>query len=542
MKISIKSGGTGKGWSNYVTRKYVRLSEDERSKIVVLQGNTNLGDQIIKSSNYKENSTTLVLSFKGKVSDDKAKAVDEDFKKLFMSGFDTDEYHYDSVLHQDTDNTHMHIRIPTKNLLTDTQLRLYYHARHKNFINAIRDYLIIKHDLPRPTPEHKKVFSTESKKEKLIQKQRAKENRQNFDFSKKKGRDKAKKYIANYIAELHKSGLINDFNDLQEIIKTLDLNIIKIGKDITGDFNYFTVQDKESHQKIRLIGEIYNEQFWQHTREDREQQIRVNRIPSKSSNGARNSLEEAKQRLKKEVRKREEEVRKRYESSRRKSREKQQAAKHHESSNAHDNKLIDRHYIRSNTDEVATKQTAKHNTKQSARNIQNHQKALNDSTGTATTRRVRERRENRERTLQQNRERRSKTLRADRETRRALYERNRGNARELQKEFESVLEQSATALQTARELTTRTRENLGEPKHDLEVIKAFNGAISKRAERVSGLQRELRSCQEQSETITRESAVLFSRAEECARTAQENIEYKLKPKSTSYDYGSGPGM
>ena len=46
MKISIRGGGKGKGWSNYVTRKYVKLSKEERSKITLLTGNTKLGDSI----------------------------------------------------------------------------------------------------------------------------------------------------------------------------------------------------------------------------------------------------------------------------------------------------------------------------------------------------------------------------------------------------------------------------------------------------------------------------------------------------------------
>ena len=156
---------------------------------------------IIKSSNYKDNSLTLVLAFNGKVLVDKARAVNKEFKELFLSGFRDEEYHYDAILHQDTLHDHIHIRIPTKNILTDTQLRLYIHKRHKDFINAIRDYLIIKHDLPNPPEEHKQVFGVESKRERLIKQQRVKEGRNLFDFSKKQGRDEAKKYIANYIVE-----------------------------------------------------------------------------------------------------------------------------------------------------------------------------------------------------------------------------------------------------------------------------------------------------------------------------------------------------
>jgi hypothetical protein len=388
MKISVRSGGTGKGWSNYTTRKYVKLSKEERSKIILLSGNTKLGDSIIKSSNYKENSTTLVLSFKGKVSDGKAKAVNEEFKELFMSGFKEDEYHYEAVLHQDTENTHIHIRIPTKNLVTDTQLRLYYHDNHKNFINAIRDYLIIKHELPQPTQENKQVFTLESKKERLIQEQRAKSNRNNFDFNKKNGRDEAKKYIANYIAELHESGLIESFDDLKELIESLDLEITRTGKDITGDFNYFTVQDKNSGKKIRLTGEVYNEQFWEDTRENREEQIRNNRIPSGANDRARTSLEEAEQRLEKEVRKRKEEVRKRYEYSRGRSQESHK----NKISNNNTTKPIYRDYNRWNNNEIANDGEVRHNTEQPSTDIQIYEReAINDRARATIRARAKER-------------------------------------------------------------------------------------------------------------------------------------------------------
>lgn len=457
MKISIKSGGTGKGWSNYVTRKYVKLSKYERSKITLLSGNTKLGDSIIKSSSYKENSTTLVLSFKGKVSDDKAKVVNEEFKKLFMSGFDESEYHYEAVLHQDTSNTHIHIRIPTKNLVTDTQLRLYYHDKHKNFINAIRDYLIIKHELPQPTQEHKQVFSVESKKEKLIQEQRAKEGRKDFDFSKKKGRDEAKSYIANYIAELHESGLIEDFEDLKELMQSLELDITKIGKDITGDFNYFTVQDKESGKKIRLTGEIYNEQFWEHSREDREEQIRANRIPSRASDGARTSFEEAEQRLKREVSKRKEEVSKRYEPSRRRSREKQTSNDTLQASLNNTIQPIRGSDGRSNTDEMAIKKTTQHDTKQPNSDIQIHRREVINDRVRAT---IRARTREREATLTGNRERTNREQKSlfeqFRESRESLYSKarrvmpERGRARANRKRDYKAVKQIVARVEEVR--------------------------------------------------------------------------------------------
>lgn len=422
MKISIKGGGKGKGWSNYVTRKYVNLSKEERSKITIFSGNTKLGDSIIKSSNYKDNSTTLVLSFKGKVPDDTARTVNEEFKELFMSGFEKSEYHYEAVLHQDTSNTHIHIRIPTKNLVTDTQLRLYYHDKHKNFINAIRDYLILKHDLPQPKQENKQVISIENKKERLIQQQRAKQGRKSFDFNKKKSREEAKKYIANYIVELHGSGLIEDFDGLKEVIRGLDVDIVNIGNDITGDFNYITVQDKETGKKIRLIGEMYNAEFWELEREDRTSKIRDNRVPRETNKRDRESLDEAEQRLKREISKREKEVRGRYESSRRRSRILQSSRYEQQVPDNTCVNTINRDNGRCDVNEVANKRTNEYNTKQSSRDTEISKRETIDDRIRAT---IRTRAEERENILTDNRKRTEREQRSlfeqFRESRESLY-------------------------------------------------------------------------------------------------------------------------
>ncbi len=385
MKISIRGGGTGKGWSNYVTRKYVKLSKAERNKITLLSGNTTLSDKVIKSSSYKDNSTTLVLSFNGKITKSRAEAVSKDFRELFMSGFSSDEYCYDAVLHQNTGHDHIHIRIPTKNLLTDTQLRLYYHKQDVGFVNAIRDYLILKHDLPKPTEEHKQVLAPDEKKEKLIQLQRAKENRKLFDFSKKRGRTEAINYINDYIVNLHESALLEDFEDLKETIKGLDLEIIKIGQDFTGDFSYFTVADSTG-QKIRLKGELYNEQFWKHSKEDRGELIRDNKVPRGTDKRPFEDLEEAEQKLGAELRKRKKAITERYEPARKRAQAKQD--------NTHSDSISFHRDNRGSTaDEVADERAIRHATKQSNSDIQfpTREAINNDRTRTAFTRRAKER-------------------------------------------------------------------------------------------------------------------------------------------------------
>ncbi len=354
MKISIKGGGGGKGWSNYVTRKYVKLTPKEREKITWLGGDSDLGDKTIKSSNYNHNSYTLVLAFDGKIGKDKARAVNEDFRKLFMHGFEDDEYSFESVLHQDTSNDHIHIRIPKKNLLTDTQLRLYLDKKDRKRLNAIRDYLILKHDLPQPKQEVKSVIQNNSKKEQLIQRQRKEQGRNPFDFSKKKGREEAKSYINNYIVECHELGLIGSFEDLKSLIESTGLKIANTGQDYTGDFHYITVQDKESGKKIRLQGELYNAEFWELQREDRTAKIRDNKVPHGTDEGLKGGIEGAKKRLDTILKKRLEEVTKRYKTGRTKARAERAELLHIQTGNDSDSNSIRVVHSRSIGNEVSS--------------------------------------------------------------------------------------------------------------------------------------------------------------------------------------------
>jgi len=73
-----------------------------------------LDDEIMKSSNIKDNAFNIVLGFNGSIFPDKAKAVLTDFEELFMKGFSNEEYHLDALLHQDVKNHYIHI---PKNIL-----------------------------------------------------------------------------------------------------------------------------------------------------------------------------------------------------------------------------------------------------------------------------------------------------------------------------------------------------------------------------------------------------------------------------------------
>jgi len=324
MKINIKGGGSGKGYGNYILRE--NKKDIDFSKIKTLSGDMQIGDEIVNSSNYKDNAFNIILEFKGKISDKKAKQVTDEFEELFMYGFEKEEYYLDAVLHQDTDNSHVHIRIPKKNLLTDTTLRLYMdnsspkkESKDRKRLNLIRDYIEEKYNLEKmkdnlrlqPTPRGE-----------VIQKWREYLGQKPFNFKTKKGRLDAQNDVSNYMKEQHEAGFIDDINDVRSILKDIGLKPSdKQGHDHKGDFYYITVEDEDESGKIRLKGELFNEQFYEYKREDRETQIRANTSTRRSEQGNNTNLQRIEEALKRSLDKRHQEITKRYETSRATARE-----------------------------------------------------------------------------------------------------------------------------------------------------------------------------------------------------------------------------
>ena len=315
MKINIKGGGTGKGYGSYVLREGKK--DIDYSKITTLSGDMALGNEIVKSSNYKDNQFNIILEFKGKISDAEAKQVTDDFQELFMHGFDKSEYHFDAVLHQDTANSHVHIRIPKKNLLTDTTLRLYMDSTDRERVNIIRDYLEEKHGLEKMKDNRRLQPKPQAE---VIQKWREERGQKPFEFAKKKGRDKAQNYIVNYIAEVHEAGLINDIEDVKNLVSDLDLEFVRKGEDYKSNTHYLTFKNETG--KISLKGELFNEQFYrQFKKEDREKQIRHNRNERHYEGRSGSELQKLTSKLEKANNRRQQEIEKRYGKARERSKE-----------------------------------------------------------------------------------------------------------------------------------------------------------------------------------------------------------------------------
>lgn len=313
MIIRVNAGNGG--WGKYVLEGTAQKPRDQ-DKIKLLQGDIELGDKISQATAYKENEYKIVIGFKGKVSDEQLKGALEDFERLFMHGFEKDEYHLDAVLHRDTEDDHIHIRIPKLNLKTQTQLKLYIHKNDMKRKELIADYIDLKHGLETPRDNRKLVAE---QREEYINNWREQQNQEPFNFKAKKDRTRAVSHLNDEIRELHQAELINSLEDITEHLKSYELKVIKQDYDRTNDFYYITLEHETG--KIRLKGDLYNAEFWSNSRADREAQIASDRTTRGTYKRSNTEFSRVQRDLKKELNKRHKYVDKRYAHARQKSSE-----------------------------------------------------------------------------------------------------------------------------------------------------------------------------------------------------------------------------
>ncbi len=272
MTINIESGSSG--WENYVlygTKDNPRDSE----KVQFLEGDIALGDRLSQSNNYEESYYKIVLAFEGKPDDETIKSAYEDFKKEMFVGFKRDEFHIDAVIHKDTDNYHIHCRVPKQNLLTDTHLQLFMDKIDRPRKELIQDYISLKYGFAIAREQNRKIFKDENTKINIINQWREEHNQKPFDFKTKQGQKEAEAQINSYVSDLIKSELISSQNDIKDTLQELGLKVEKFGHDIKKDFYYATVSNDTG--KIRVKGDIYKDEFFKHNAKDRTASIENNR-------------------------------------------------------------------------------------------------------------------------------------------------------------------------------------------------------------------------------------------------------------------------
>ena len=269
MTVSIKNVANGAGWGGYTL-----LS---RPGARAIMGDVVLGDEICKSIDYKSgNSVNFVISFadEDNVTPQQSRKIAKEFMKSFMHGFKEDEYHLDLVEHTDTDHIHYHARVPKVNLLTGTQLKLYWHKTDLKYKKAVINEICHKYGLV-TGEEMKNTIPNPMHKLNQINKWREEHSQEPLDLASPKLRRATEKKLSEYISEGVKAGLINSLDEVKAELLSLGLDIPNEGYDRGKEFHYLTIENESG--KTRLRGDIYSAEFYGLTREDRQKSVRDNR-------------------------------------------------------------------------------------------------------------------------------------------------------------------------------------------------------------------------------------------------------------------------
>lgn len=269
MIINIKSGMSG--WSEYVLNG-TKSNPRDKSKVEILDGDLELGDLLSKNNKYKESYYKIILALKGKPSDDLIKSVYLDFKREFFIGLEEEEYYIDAVVHRDTDDYHIHVRVPKQNIVTNTHLQLYYDSIDRKRKELIQDYISLKYGFEIAREANRSIFIEQNHEH--IQKWREEYSQKPFLFSKKKDKQDIENKINTLISSLHQNNSIEKHEDIKAVLEELNLKVLRFGKDLKKDFSYVTVSNESG--KMRIKGEIYNEEFWKSSKSSRKEQITSN--------------------------------------------------------------------------------------------------------------------------------------------------------------------------------------------------------------------------------------------------------------------------
>jgi hypothetical protein len=192
----------------------------------------------------------------------------------FMHGFKDNEYHLDMVEHTDTDHLHYHARIPKINLLTNTQLKLYYHKTDLSYKKAVIDDICQRHGLV-TGQEMKRAMPNSMEKLERVEKWREEHGQKALNLSTPKIKRATEKKVSDYIAEGVRAGLFNTLNDVENELGILGVNIVNKGYDKGKQFHYLTIENESG--KMRVKGDIYSAEFYQLTREDRSKSVSNNK-------------------------------------------------------------------------------------------------------------------------------------------------------------------------------------------------------------------------------------------------------------------------
>lgn len=235
-------------------------SRDELDKRVVLDGNLDLTHSIIsdiQNSNQKSDAYYhITLGFAEKnISDEKIKSIYEEYKELITSSYQDDEINFYAEIHQPKLKRvkhfktgemmdrlpHVHIVIPRKNLISNTQIHLF--GRYEKSINHLE--MIQEHI--------NEKFNLKSAKE---------SERNVIDFNKAEVLSRYKNDTFNKINSEIKEKIFNailerNINNKNSFLEYLNQNF----DDVKETKQYIKIKNKSEKKYIRLTEQCFSNEF-----------------------------------------------------------------------------------------------------------------------------------------------------------------------------------------------------------------------------------------------------------------------------------------
>jgi len=297
MTINFKTGHSG--WGQYVINGTAQKPR-EKEKIKIIDGDIKLAETLAKNNKYSGEYYKILITVEGKLSDEQMMKIYEDAKKQIFHGLKDDEYYCASVLHQDTDNSHIHMMLPKQNLLTNTHLQLYMHGIDTKRIEAIQDFVAYKNGL-KLLSETKQTF--QKPREENFIKEREIRNQEPFEFTLKSKKSKAlaEKEVYQLVQGSIKS--LKNLDALKELVQSAtNLKVVNSGYERKKKFHYLTLEDAEG-KKTRVKGEIFSEDYFTQNKNVQMHQLDTN-LKSMDSLERELEFKSIKEKLKRENEKR----------------------------------------------------------------------------------------------------------------------------------------------------------------------------------------------------------------------------------------------
>jgi hypothetical protein len=263
MIVSIRHGISG--WGSYV-RYGTKKSPRDLDKIFTTS-NIELGDSICEGGYY-----SVVLGFKGRVSNKKAYKIMKEWESLFMHGYEAEEYYMDYMIHQDTDDTHIHIRVADINLFTNTKLRFYYHQSDMRRKDTISRYLDKKYQLH--SPDENRVVLKDNYHQ-FLDEWREANATEALKIKRKKDRDAFREKNHQKMIALVNSGAIQSYDNIVDFYKSTNYKVVNHGFDRNRDSYYITLEDSK-RKKAKVYGAFYAPEFWKQSAKKRKSDLEKN--------------------------------------------------------------------------------------------------------------------------------------------------------------------------------------------------------------------------------------------------------------------------